>query len=290
MIGKSFNLSTEKWLKLARQPPVSLIDFFNLVKAPVLEGTPIERLSVFRLLLAILQRACRPKTEVQIKQMNIEKMKSEARAYLTEHMDEFDIYDEKKPFLQYTDAFCKDVLPSGKFVIGVAGKSAVVLREGTFTRNIGCAEEAYVLLTQLVMGTGGKKVKNNIRIKKTGTPPSSPAMGKNGWLHIYPLGDDLFDTLRINLISEMEIKQKIPYLTSGIGIPPWEKMPMDLEGDEGEIYKNSLIGRLIPLAFYCHFDKGKFHIVRGLSYSNPCETARRTQNRSTQKTFLASFD
>lgn len=83
---KEFNLATDSWIKLAGRPPVSLLDFFANDDAIVLGGTAIQKLVVFRLLLAILQASCSLEDEEEWKELTIEEMKALAINYLKLHI------------------------------------------------------------------------------------------------------------------------------------------------------------------------------------------------------------
>lgn len=104
---KEFNLATDSWIKLAGRPSVSLLDFFANDDAIVLGGTAIQKLVVFRLLLAILQASCSLEDEEEWKELTIEEMKALAINYLKLHIAEFGLYDTEKPFLQHPQVTVK---------------------------------------------------------------------------------------------------------------------------------------------------------------------------------------
>ena len=84
-----FNLVDDKWIKLIGHEPVSLLQFFDMQEAPKLAGTPVQKLLVFRLLLAIAQCACPLDDEDDYAELSVDDLKAGVRDYLKRQRDGF---------------------------------------------------------------------------------------------------------------------------------------------------------------------------------------------------------
>ena len=267
---KEFNLATDSWIKLAGRPPVSLLDFFANDDAIVLGGTAIQKLVVFRLLLAILQASCSLEDEEEWKELTIEEMKALAINYLKLHIAEFALYDTEKPFLQHPQVTVKKekLLPIGAFFPGVCvGNATVLYSSNILPETVSDQDTVYALLQLVTFGMGGKKPDQSIIFApgyEKKSAPSSPALGR-GWLHSFPLGDNIFETLKLNIFSEEKIEE-IAFLKSGIGVPPWESMPLKEVGTEADAYTSSLLGWLVPISRFCRLEDGMVHMTSGVEY------------------------
>ncbi len=289
---EKLNLATDPWVKLRFRAPTSLIDFFHMEKAPELDGTPAERFVVFRLLLAILQASCPLELEWDLENLTIEDMKRRAADYLNSHAAEFELYDANRPFLQYPAVVSKEKsLSTGSLVIGVCVGNATRLFESNCERRLTPAEEAYILLLQVILGFSGKKPDAQITIakglKKKIPSPASPSLGRS-LLHTFPLGEDLFATLRLNLLTREDLEM-MPFLREGMGVPPWERMPDAEVGESAERYASSYMGRLIPLAHFCHLLDGRMHMTSGITYPVLKETGIADPSVSLKKSKEGQF-
>lgn len=267
---KEFNLATDSWIKLAGRPPVSLLDFFANDDAIVLGGTAIQKLVVFRLLLAILQASCSLEDEEEWKELTIEEMKALAINYLKLHIAEFGLYDTEKPFLQHPQVTVKKekLLPIGAFLPGVCvGNATVLYSSNILPETVSDQDTVYALLQLVTFGMGGKKPDQSIIFApgyEKKSAPSSPALGR-GWLHSFPLGENIFETLKLNIFSKEKIEE-IAFLKSGIGVPPWESMPLKEVGTEADAYTSSLLGWLVPISRFCRLEDGMVHMTSGVEY------------------------
>ena len=267
---KEFNLATDSWIKLAGRPPVSLLDFFANDDAIVLGGTAVQKLVVFRLLLAILQVSCSLEDEEEWKELTIEEMKTLAINYLKLHIAEFGLYDKEKPFLQHPLVTVKKekLLPIGAFLPGVCvGNATVLYSSNILPQTVSDQDTVYALLQLVTFGMGGKRPDQSIIFApgyEKKSAPSSPALGR-GWLHSFPLGDNIFETLKLNIFSEEKIEE-IAFMKSGIGVPPWESMPLKEVGTEADAYTSSLLGWLVPISRFCRLEDGMVHMTSGVEY------------------------
>ena len=232
---KSFNLVYSPWVFLVDGRRVSLKQLFEEEKPVELAGTPMERLEVFRLLLAIAHSACRLEDVEEWLDLDVEEMKASVTEYLEKWSSRFDLYDPEHPFLQFPKVSVseKKILSLKSLAFGISNGNTTVLTQGNVQRDLTDAESAYVLLQQNIFPLSGKKGDPNCilvepkqrgNFKKSASAPYSSAMGYGGYLHTYALGQGLMQTLLLNLLSEEEVRS-IRFLSKGIGTAPWEKMP-----------------------------------------------------------------
>lgn len=250
---KTFNLVTEPWIKLDNGPAISLQELFSTSRPLHLGGSPIDRFVVFRLLLAICQRALPLEDGNDWDDANVVTMKKHALSYIQKWKGAFNLYDEEKPFLQFPQIKdSKKALPISNWVLGVSAGNATILNFGNVPKSLSDAEKAYVLLNQAMFPLRSSKADSSISLKpgyKKGVSAlEAPALGRYGYLHSYVLGKNLLDSLYLNLVTEEDLPL---YLTEGLGIPPWEQMPKNEDDDISESIQSSYIGRLIPLSRFC---------------------------------------
>lgn len=55
-------------------------------------------------------------------------------------------------------------------------------------------------------------------------------------------------------------------MKSGIGVPPWESMPLKEVGTEADAYTSSLLGWLVPISRFCRLEDGMVHMTSGVEY------------------------
>lgn len=270
-MADSFSLVTDPWIKVESSSRLSLQDFFSAEEPPVLGGTPAERFLAFRLLLAITQAAAAPQDSSDLEELTADELKAKVLEYLADHVTCFDLYDPEHPFLQYPQVVSEDkFIPTGDLCFGVCTGNATLLFDGNKTKPLEAADEVYLLLQVLILGLSGKKPDAKIvlapGLSKKASSPASPSLGR-GWLHSMPIGENIFETLRLNLISEEELGEDLfGYLSNGLGVAPWEKKPESEIGPEAEAYAASLFGRLIPLSRFCHIVNGQMHMTSGIAY------------------------
>ncbi len=102
MNNNSFNLIDEKWIITVDCGLVSLRQIFTDKSIKRLGGTVIEKLSVFKLLLAIAQAAYTPENDDEWYKYTSETMSSVICDYLDRYHDRFYLFSEN-PFLQFTE-------------------------------------------------------------------------------------------------------------------------------------------------------------------------------------------
>lgn len=275
-MSDDFNLVSDKWIKLVPNEEVSLLEFFDREEAPQLGGTPIQKLVVFRLLLAILQRACFSEDEDDgdDEELSIQQMKQAAIKYLTEKRGCFGLRDPERPFLQHpgiTKANDDKSMPIAALLPGVCtGNATVLFDSNLISENISDADMVYVLLQTVTFGMGGKKPDKSLVFSsgytKKSAPPS-PSLGR-GWLHSFAVGADLYQTLRLNLVTPemLDEERSLQFLKKGIGVPPWEIMPVTEIGPDAQTYASTVIGWLVPISRFCRIFGNALYMTSGVEY------------------------
>ena len=271
---QSLNLVSVPWIKLVDNKIVSLHAFFETEKAPELAGTPVQRLIVFRLLLAIAYQACPLEMEEDYEALTVEEMRFKVLKYLEAHQNQFDLFDAEHPFLQHpglTAKHAKKFFPLAAFLPGVChGNTTLLFASNVMPSDLSASDTVYALLQVVTFGMGGKKFEKDLvfapsYIKKSASP--SPALGRRGWLHTYALGNDIFESLRLNLFSEELFDHaSLSFLKKRIGVAPWEKMPTKEVGEEACAYTSSLMGWLVPIARFCRITDQGLILTSGVEY------------------------
>lgn len=151
-----FNLIDEPWIPLADVGRVGLREVFQNANYSDLGGDPLQKIAVFKLLLAIAQSACTPKDEVQWLELGVEGMAQKCLSYLDKWYDHFYLYGDK-PFLQMPKVKKARSLSYGNFLPQVSTGNTTVLTEIQVEKVLSNADKALVLLQQMAFAFAGKK-------------------------------------------------------------------------------------------------------------------------------------
>ena len=277
MIKNSFNLIDEKWIPVADKGLVSLKDVFSDSLLASLGGTPIQKLAVMKLLLAIAQSAYTPTDDADWKKLGINGMTENVLSYLEKHRESFWLYGER-PFLQMPDIIKADKQSYGALLVHVSTGNSTVLtnlqREPLFND----AEKVLLLLEISAFALGGKKTDNRVvlsegfdgKLNDRGKPRTSkpgPALGFLGFLHNFFLGKSIVETVFMNLLSSNDI-HAFKTFAQGLGTPPWEKMPYGEDCEIAKQLKESYMGRLIPLNRFALLADDGIHYSEGILHGN----------------------
>ena len=266
-----FSLVEDPWIKTASNRRISLLEAFSEESEnSLLGGTPVEKFLAFRLLLAIAQAAVPLRDEDDWCTLSISKMSKKIRDYLLDHGKQFILDDPDHPFLQFPQlkSAKKEPLQIGGLVLGVSSGNAVVLTDGNMPHPLADADKVYVLLQQVILGFGGKKIDKSLclnpKLKKSASAPPSTSLGRKGYLHSFVLGNSLLHTVLLNLMTASQLKT-IPYLSEGVGVPPWEKMPAAEDDEIALQLSKSYMGHLIPMSRFCLIDGQNFYMTSGVT-------------------------
>lgn len=274
MTVNSFNLLDEKWIKVVDHGLVSLTDIFQNRDYENLGGDVLEKLSVFKFLLAVSQAAYTPNDFNDWNNYSTEALSNTVLEYLRKNHDLFYLYGDK-PFLQFPqiESLGKKELKSYSTILSYEASGNTTVRTQIEAKHIPSTDEiARLLLIQMNFAFGGKQVDNGIVLSKSYKGKSkSGKVGTGlsyfGYLHSYFSGKYLMDTIRINLLSYQDIASTNMF-SSGVGIAPWEKMPTGEDDDIANEYKNSLMGRLISLGRFCLLKNNGLYLTEGISYAD----------------------
>lgn len=270
-----FNLIDEPWIPVADHGRASLRDIFSNPELRSLGGNPVEKIALLKLLLAIAQAAATPPDEHAWRSMGSDGLAQKCLAYLQHWHERFWLHGER-PFLQLPAISAATQASYGALAPWVATGNTTVLNDGQVGSIPDDATRALLLLCQMAFPLGGKKTDNSVTLspgytgKKNdkGKPSSGragPAVGHMGLLHSFLVGESIQQTLWLNLVTTRQIEdsRKFP---AGLGKAPWESMP---EGENDQIareLRQSLMGRLIPLARFCLLTDEGVHYSEGIAH------------------------
>lgn len=271
---KSFNLTSSDWIPLQNGKLISLFDAFADTTQENLGGTPLEAISILKLLLAIAQSACKV-DDYDYEEMTISDFSEKCRLYLTKWKDHFDLYDPIQPFLQFPQLNGFNVESKNLRLYsnhGIGSKVNKGLNHHQFDIEFDDAEIARILLLQQGFCMGGKGV--NTSIKLSPTLPSKGVtgcigtnQGRKGFLHAFMFGENLLTTLFINLLTTEEI-DGLKQFRDGLGVAVWEDMPISENCSSADRLSNSLMGRLIPMNRFCLLSDGGIKIIEGIRHQD----------------------
>lgn len=274
-VPNRFNLVDEKWIPVANEGLASLGDIFSQPHFTALGGNPTQKIALTKLLLAIAQAAYTPEDDEDWKQLGAQGMAIKALAYLEEKKDCFWLYGEK-PFLQMPVIDKAAKQPFGAVSASVATGNTTVLLQTQIERTLTEAEKA-LLITELGnFALGGKKTDNSVVLSpgytgksndkgKPGTGKQGPSLGFMGFLHSFLVGSTMPESLWLNILTKEQIIST-PYLTNGVGVAPWEKMPAGEDCDRARELKTTYLGRLVPLCRFTLLTDDALHYSEGLAY------------------------
>lgn len=246
---KHYLLTGEKWIPVVRRGgtfcDVSLLELFEEGREILdLSVPPAERIALMRLLLCIVARSLPlPQTRREWESAQ-DRIAPRAIAYLKEWEGAFDLYGEH-PFLQVVGLEIEWNSTLDKLDFTLASGNNHTLFDHLASekgRPHPPARQARMLLVTQNFSVGGLIGVNSWNGVKTNEKPNnelSPALVGSP-LHTFLLGDDILDTLHLNLIPKDELG------TLKIGEPVWEKHLSN--ASEAQIFKDTLLGRLAPLS------------------------------------------
>ena len=271
-----FNLIDEAWIPIAGKEAASLRDIFSRGEPAALGGNAIQKIALFKLLLAIAQAARTPEDEGEWAALGAEGLGRDCLAYLEKHRDAFWLYGEK-PFLQMPAMARAEEVSYGALLPHVATGNTPILFDSSRERALSDAEKAVLVVTLMGFGLGGK-VDNSVilsegytgkRVKEKGSRGKQPpgkagtTLGYLGYLHHFLTGESLLQSIWLNLLTRGDI-QDLSVFTAGIGAAPWECMPRGENCATARALKDSLMGRLVPLSKFFLLDKDGVHYSDGI--------------------------
>lgn len=271
-----FNLIDEHWIPIVNVGLVSLRQIFQNASYSQLGGTPVEKIAIMKLLMAIAQAAATPADEQQWRDLGADGLAEKCLDYLDQWHDRFYLFGDK-PFLQIKAIDQASKQGYGAVSLGVATGNTTVLGHSQIPRAISDAEKARILVTQMSMAMGGKKTDNSITLSpgytgkrndkgKPSTSKPGPGVGYLGFLHSLLIAETLLSTLWMNLLSKQRLAQTNMF-SNGVGLAPWEAMPVGEDCSVARALKSSLMGRLVPLCRFCLLTESGIHYSEGLMHA-----------------------
>lgn len=271
-----FNLIDEPWIPVANHGRVSLKDIFTRADFQSLGGSPVQKIAVFKLLLAIAQAAATPRSEQEWQAMGATGMAEKCLTYLEKWHDRFYLYGEK-PFLQMPAIAAARALSFGSFLPEVSTGNTTVLIQSQVEQNLSAANQAMLVLLQMGFALSGKKTDNSVvlstgyagKTKENGKSTSGragPSVAHMGLLHSFVMAKNIRDSIWLNLFSKQAIESTGVFL-QGIGIAPWEQMPDGEACPVATTLQQSYMGRLIPVCRFCLLTQNGMHYSEGIAHA-----------------------
>lgn len=258
------NLVTEPWVPvLLRDGKHSLISLFELFgradEVADLALRPHEKVSVLRLLICIVQAACDGPDEGGAGYGDPERISECAQVYLEGWKDSFELFGERRRFLQLRTSKTETVDASKLFLHLAAGNNHTLFdHAGGSNRHFPSEALAVALLTY----------QNFSPLIGRGYRDRSPAIDCH-MVHAFRWGASLREILTRNYIPRPFAEQC--YDVNGIGRPIWELSIEKLAGADAATLKTATmtyLGRLVPLtrAIWLREDGAAMVLDNGLSY------------------------
>lgn len=279
-----YNLIDEKWIPVfgrenAKSPAessfmASLSDIFADSSGILsLRGNAVEKIAVFKLLLAIVQSACPLETEDDWKNIGLDGMRQETTKYLHTWHDSFWLYGEK-PFLQFPllKEKCKESKQCCNFKIGVASGNNSVVTQFQTDKSMSDSDKALMSLMLMNFSFGGKQCDKSAVFSKGYEKKASGAAGSSlgikGFLHSFVLMPSLAESIYINMLSEESISKihGVGNKYNSIGKAPWESMPQGEDDSIARQLKESYMGRLVGLGRFIFLEDDKIYITEGIRH------------------------
>lgn len=271
-----FNLVDEPWVPIADVGRVSLRQVFSEQSYRALGGNPVQKIALTKLLLAIAQAAYTPRDDEDWAELGAEGMACHCLAYLDQWHDRFWLYGDR-PFLQMPAISAASVQSFGAVLPEIATGNTTVLTQSHVERPLSDADSALLLVAQMGLSLGGKKTDNSVVLSpsyvgksndkgKPSTGKPGPSLGFQGYLHSFFQAENLSQSLWLNLLTHEQIGE-IKTFPLGLGEAPWQQMPQGEACSQAQKIRNSLMGRLVPLARFCLLSEQGLHYSEGICHA-----------------------
>lgn len=267
---ENFNLSTDPWIPLANNTLASLEDIFGSVgSSETLAGTPVERIAIIKLLLAIAHSAVLPANSSEWQALGPSGVSQKALDYLVQRRDLFFLGGDK-PFLQMPVAKAK-VASWSQLNPQYASGNSTVLTQWQISRNPTPAQIALLTVVLGPFAMGGKKTDNSVVLSKgyqgkSKTAKPGPAVAYQGLLHSFVFGQSTHETVWLNMLTSEDIELVKAVFPHGLGQAPWDR-PLYGEGcPTSRQLRASIMGRLIPMSRFILLHPEGMHYTEGLSH------------------------
>ena len=271
-----FNLIDEPWIPIADYGQVSLRDVFSNKSYQSLGGNPIQKIAIFKLLLAIAQAAATPKDEQEWQMVGVQGMAEKCLAYLERWYDRFYLYGDR-PFLQMPAIAKARALSFGAFIPEVSTGNTTVLTQSQLENDLSDSEKALLLLLQMNFALSGKKTDNSVVLSvgyagkqndrgrpSTGKP--GPSVAHMGLMHSFVMTQTVLSSVWLNMFSLKQLNA-IGIFAAGLGTAPWESMPEGEACGATEQFTQSYMGRLLSMSRFCLLTEKGMHYSEGIAHA-----------------------
>jgi len=264
-----FNLVDEPWIPVVGAGRVSLGEVFRNPDLAGLGGNPLQKIALTKLLLAVVQAAWTPADEDEWKAAGRDGMATRTQEYLKAYRDDFWLYGPK-PFLQIPAVAAGKLTPYGAVDPRVATGNTTVHTQGQTERSLDDADRAVLVVQLMGLGLGGKKTDNSVVLTpgyqgKTPTGKTGASLGFMGFLHTFPLGPTLQDSLYAQVVTRETLAGRAD-LPQGLGPVPWETPPSGEDCSVARALKESLMGSLVPFSRFVLLEDDGLRYTEGLAY------------------------
>lgn len=266
----SFNLIDENWIPVAGTGNVSLLRIFSDTGLQSLGGTPVEKIAIFKLLLAIGQSAWTPADENEWKKLGVNGFQQKVLEYLRINHDLFYLYGDR-PFLQMPAIKEAEKIPFAAVKMEIASGNTTVVTQFQTETKFNDAEKAKQLVVLMNFACGGKKTDNSVVLTKGYEKKKSGKFGTSlgfmGYTHSFYFAENLLTSVYVNIFSK-EMIEKMGMFPESIGTAPWLKMPEGELDRTAEMLTKSYMGRLISLSRFCLIEGDYLHYSEGISHGD----------------------
>jgi len=268
-MDENFNIIDDSWIPVVGMGRIGLGELFSNNDIKRLGGTPLERIAVFKLLLAIAQSAIELENEKEWGELGENGLRKAALEYLEKNHDLFYLYGDK-PFLQLHSVKNAKLKPYGTISLITASGNNTVLTQTQTAKPLDDGEKALALVQLMSFAAGGKQVDNNVVLSqgyslKTKSGRAGPALGYCGFLHSFFLSNSIIGSIYINLLTRKQIKD-MGMFPGGLGVAPWAKMPVGEDDDIAKGLKESYIGRLVPMCRFVLLEDEGIRLTEGIKH------------------------
>ncbi len=252
---KMSNLCTHPWIPVSLQDgssaTVSLETLYEQAEnIRDLVLSPIERISVLRLLICITQRALDGPADAEEKEECQPDIIPRSLVYLRQWRHAFELFGEHGAFLQVPNLCPKkgneELTPYSKLALSLASgnNSTLFDNAGGSERAFSFSQIAINLLAYQNFSPGGLISEINWAGHSTPKSCTSAPCVAGSALHLFICGKHILETIWLNLCPKEEIQAP-----SFFGCPVWEDMP-NSAADSSSTHNatRSYLGRLVPLS------------------------------------------
>ncbi len=267
MTEPKFNLIDEAWIPVADVGLVSLRNVFSRTDLRAFGGTALQKIALYKLLLAIAQAAHTPQNDEAWIDIGAHGLAAKVLTYLDTWHDSFWLYGER-PFLQMPAVKKAETQEYSAIMPEVASGNTTVLTQWQQLPSLSHADKALLLIINMSCCFGGKKTDKKVILSaghSKSSAKSGPALCSGGLLHNFLTGTSLQETIWLNVHTFTSIENNKVF-TSGLGKAPWEEMPQGEICPTAERLKKSFMGRLVPMARFCLLEEESLRYVEGIQH------------------------